>query len=186
MEKPDLGEDVPVHGDIQKRSVGAEEDSKDQRPLSSMDFTTKKPQERAPAPVHPNPAVDLISFFQQVTQSVSMRGQRAGTTMPKNSRLAWIWNGAKLCFHMRERHREVLSRHAGVGSLALWQSSGMLGIKRWSTFPRGQRKRDRGRQGKEGLGRKWERERERESAGRRGNERILFFFVSVISLLSPI
>lgn len=104
----------------------------------------------------------------------------------KNSRLAWIWNGAKLCFHMRERHREVLSRHAGVGSLGLWQSSGMLGIKRWSTFPRGQRKRDRGRQGKEGLGRKWERERERESAGRRGNERILFFFVSVISLLSPI
>lgn len=51
-----------LQGDIKNRFVGAQEDSKDQIPLSSMDFTTKKPQERAPAPVHLNPGVDSISL----------------------------------------------------------------------------------------------------------------------------
>lgn len=51
-----------LQGDIRNRFVGAQEDSKDQIPLSSMDFTTKKPQKRAPAPIHLNPVVDSISL----------------------------------------------------------------------------------------------------------------------------
>lgn len=51
-----------LQGDIERRFEGAEEDSKDHSPLSSMDFTTKKPQERAPAPVHLNPVLGFISL----------------------------------------------------------------------------------------------------------------------------
>lgn len=51
-----------LQGDIKKRFVGTEEDSKDQSPLSSTDFTTKKAQERAPALHHPNLMVDFISL----------------------------------------------------------------------------------------------------------------------------
>lgn len=54
-------------------------------------------------------------------------------------------------------------------------------------FSKGTEKKRQREAGKGGAGEKMgERKRERESAGRRGNERILFFFVSVISLLSPI
>ncbi|RMC02253.1 hypothetical protein DUI87_21420 [Hirundo rustica rustica] len=50
-----------LQGNVKRRFVGAEGDSKDQSPLSSMDSTTRKPQERDPAPVHLNPVVDFIS-----------------------------------------------------------------------------------------------------------------------------
>lgn len=91
-------------------------------------------------------------------------------------------NGAELFVSTCARANEVCKKycgtsphHSGANLMGLFQSVGMLGIGRWTTFPRGHRKRERGRQGKEGLGRKWERKRERERAGRRGNERILFF-----------
>lgn len=91
----------------------------------------------------------------------------------------WCW---AVCIHLCKSEwgvQEVLWHFSrpcwGQPHVGLFQSVGMLGIGRWTTFPRGHRKGGRGRQGKEGLGRKWERKRERERAGRRGNERILFF-----------
>lgn len=78
----------------------------------------------------------------------------------------------------RKTFRVASPHRAGVG---------MLGIKSWTSFPRGQSERRKRAAGEGGAGEKTgERKRETESAGRRGNERILFFFVSVISLLSPI
>lgn len=48
---------------IKKMLVSAEEEfSKDQSPLPSIDFTTKKTQERDPALLHSNPVVDFISL----------------------------------------------------------------------------------------------------------------------------
>lgn len=157
---------------IKKMLVSVEEEfSKDQSPLPSIDFTTKKKKPgKSPssAPFKPSGGFHL-SFSSKLLRHPSTQGQTAVTAVPKNSGGIQVSNGAKLLGSMSVRGTKackkfcVASAHrTGVSSLGLLQSAGMLGIKRWTTFPRGQRKRERGRQGKEGLGRKWERERERE------------------------
>lgn len=164
-----------------------EEFSKDQSPLPSTDFTTRKknqPQERVPALLHSNPVADFIlSSSSKLLRNASMEEQRAVTVVPENSGGIQVWNGAEVlasvCVRGTRARKKfcVVSHHrTRVSGLGLPQSTGMLGIKRWTTFPRGQRKRERRRQGKEGPGRKWERERERGRVQGGGEMKGYYFF----------
>lgn len=63
---------------IKKMLVSVEEEfSKDQSPLPSIDFTTKKKnQERAPALLHSNPVVDFISLSPASCSDILQRRDR--------------------------------------------------------------------------------------------------------------
>lgn len=92
---------------IKKMLVSAEEEfSKDQSPLPSIDFTTKKKQERAPALLHPSGGFHL-SFSSKLLRHPSTQGQTAVTAVPKNSGGIQVSNGAKLLGSVCERDQGV-------------------------------------------------------------------------------
>lgn len=91
------------------------------------------------------------------------------TAVPKNSGRIQRSSGAELLASARLRGTEAAVKFClsaphctGVSDLGLFQSAGVWGIKRWTIFPRGQRKRERRRQGEEGPEKTGERKRERE------------------------
>lgn len=151
-------------------------------PTTTKQNKTKKqpPKTQERAPLKPSGGFHLFSSS-KLFRHASRQGQRTMTAVPKNSGSIQISNGAELlataCLGGTKASEKfcVSSPHCtGVSDLGLFQSAGVWGIKRWTTFPRGQRKKERRRQGKEGPEKTGERKWERVQGG--GEMKGYYFF----------